>query len=140
MTEGCCRSVYMCHRMRLGSKQYPVEYFKRTTCRLILRMPQSFVQDGALTWMAVLSHLELWAEIEWKERHGLDFCGQKTMNSADPALTTEPTNANRTLYEWTPHHCSLVPLQPQSSCASLRHKQLLFAGDSTTAQVLPPRS
>ena len=86
----------MWHRMRLGSTQYPVEYFKRTTCRLIVRMPQSFVQNGALTWTAVLSHLELWAQIEWK-RHGLDFCGQKTMNSADPALVTEPTNADRTL-------------------------------------------
>ena len=83
--------------MRLGSAQYPVDYFKRTACRLIVRMPQCFVQNGALTWTAVLSHLELWAEIEWKERHGLDFCGQKTMNANDPALTTEPTNANRTL-------------------------------------------
>ena len=83
--------------MRLGSTQYPEEYFKRTACRLIVRMPQCFVQNGALTWTAVLSHLELWAEIEWKERHGLDFCGQKTMNANDPALTTEPTNANRTL-------------------------------------------
>ena len=89
--------VYMCHRMRLGSRDYPVEYFKRTACRLIVRMPQCFVQNGALTWTAVLSHLELWAQIEWKERHGLHFCGQKTMNANDPALKTEPTNADRTL-------------------------------------------
>lgn len=50
-------------------------------------MLQSFVQNCAQTWTAVLSHLELWAQIEWKERHGLDFCGQKTMNSSDPALS-----------------------------------------------------
>ena len=87
----------MCHRMQLGSVAYPVRYFKSTTCRLIVRMPQSFVEDGALTYTAVLSHLELWAEIEWKDRHGDDFCGQKTFNSADPALKIQPTNADRTL-------------------------------------------
>ena len=87
----------MCHRMQLGSVAYPVSYFKSTTCRLIVRMPQSFVEDGVLTWSAVLSHLELWAEIEWKVRHGDDFSGQKTLNSADPALKFLPTNADRTL-------------------------------------------
>ena len=56
MTEGLqVMPVYMCHRMRLGSRDYPVDYFKRTTCRLIVCMPQSFVQNGALMWTAVLS-------------------------------------------------------------------------------------
>ena len=47
--------------------------------------------------MAVLSHLELWAQLEWHRRYGDDFCGQKTFNSADPALTTVPTKSDRTL-------------------------------------------
>ena len=89
-----CRSVY--RRMTLGSKQYPNEYFKSTTCRLVVRMPQHFVQNGSLTWTAVLSHLELWAELEWL-RHGADFSGQKTLNSSDPALKKHPENADRTL-------------------------------------------
>jgi hypothetical protein len=82
--------------MRLGSEPYPTDYFKSTSCKVVLRMPQCFVQ-GSCTWMAVLSHLELWSQLEWHRRYGDDFSGQKTFNSADPALHTAPTDSDRTL-------------------------------------------
>ena len=83
--------------MRHTSAQYPGSHFRQTTCKVIVRMPECFVQKGCMTWTSVLSHLELYCQLYWHGLYGDDFCGQKTFNSNDPALMSIPTNAERTL-------------------------------------------
>ena len=48
--------------------------------------------------------------------------------------TTNPT-AGPSQYEWSPDDCTLVPLHRPTACRLLSGKQIVFVGDSTTAQL-----
>ena len=94
--------------------------------------------DGACSAHAV----GRWVRREQPPPYRLDgglykLAGMKTtaVSAAHYGRCDDVSPSPRALYDWKPDGCALEPFSASASCAAMRGRQLLFAGDSTIWQL-----